>query len=221
MGSGVSSRLSRCLQASLALRGTWYWPATMRGKSCCRRFRLLLRSSPRFANGSTAACRHHSHSVRRLLQALKQVVGGITGAPQRLVLAGPNARKQLCERFRLLLRSFPRFANGSMAARRHHSDSLARLIQAVKQVSAGIAGAPATVRGNSCCCRSFRLLLRSILRFANGRMAACRHASHIDACLLNTELHEQEMAPAILVCSCKRAGKTTLACMSGRQRLTT
>ena len=46
--------------SSVRLHGmssTWYWPATMRGKSCCSRTRLLLRSSPRLANGSTAAHR--------------------------------------------------------------------------------------------------------------------------------------------------------------------
>ena len=91
----------------MARLSAWYWPATVRGNSCCGRFRLLLRSSPRFAKGSMAACRHHIRSVHWLLQALKHVLVGITGAPQCLVLAGHGAWEQLLQALQVVAAVVP------------------------------------------------------------------------------------------------------------------
>lgn len=82
LGSGVSMRLIRSRQTSLARRGGWYWPATMRGKSCCSRTRLFARSSPRLANGSTAACMqtHPSQASFQIRQNIAFLSGNL---PQR------------------------------------------------------------------------------------------------------------------------------------------
>ena len=151
----------------------------------------------------------------RCEQPLEQMLAGIAGAAGHLVLAGHDAREQLLQALQVVAAVVPALCKGQhgcVQAPQSFSTLAAPGSEAGAWRHQWRAAAPGTGRpqcAETAVADACRLLLRSSPRFAKGSMAACRHASHVNPCFLNTELHGQEMAAAIITHSCKMP----LACM--------